>query len=80
MEEELSDVVKKEVETHKVTLYPGHKLQKIEAKGRRLQIICSDLILEADMVLVAIGIKPNSELASGAGLDMGLTTTIYHIN
>jgi len=76
MEEELSDVVKKEVETHKVTLYPGHKLQKIDAKGRRLQVICSDLILEADMVLVAIGIKPNSELASSAGLDLGLSHAI----
>jgi len=76
MEEELSDVVKKEVETHEVTLYPGHKLQKIDAKGRWLQVICSDLILEADMVLVAIGIKPNSELASSAGLDLGLSHAI----
>jgi len=71
MEEEMSGVVRKEVETNKVTLYPGHTLKKIHAGGTRLQVICSDLILEADMVLVAIGIKPNSELASGAGLDLG---------
>jgi len=71
MEKEMSDVVRNEVETNKVKLYPGHALQKIHADGPRLQVICSDLILEADMVLVAIGIKPNSELASGAGLDLG---------
>jgi len=64
------------VETHKVTLHPGYKLQKIEVRGRRLKVICSDLILEADMVLVAIGIKPNSELASGAGLDLGISNAI----
>jgi NADPH-dependent 2,4-dienoyl-CoA reductase/sulfur reductase-like enzyme len=76
MEQDLSDVVKKEVQTHKITLHPGHTLQKIEAKGRQLQVICSDLILDADMVLVAIGIKPNSELASGAGLDLGISRAI----
>ena len=76
MEEEMSDVVKKEVENHKVTLHPGQKLQKIDAKSRQLKVICSDLILEADMVLVAIGIKPNSELASGAGLDLGISREI----
>lgn len=76
MEEEMSGVVKKEVETNKVTLHPGYKLQKIDAKGQRLKVICSDLILEADMVLMAIGIKPNSELASGAGLDLGISNAI----
>ena len=76
MEEELSDVVRKEVETHNVKLYPGHTLQKIDTDNRRLQVICSDLILEADMVLVAIGITPNSELASGAGLDLGISNAI----
>lgn len=76
MEEEMSDVVRKEVEINKVTLHPGYKLQKIEAEGRQLKVICSDLILEADMVLVAIGIKPNSELASGAGLDLGISNAV----
>jgi NADPH-dependent 2,4-dienoyl-CoA reductase/sulfur reductase-like enzyme len=76
MEEELSDVVRKEVETHNVKLYPGHTLQKIDTGDRHLQVICSDLILDADMVLVAIGITPNSELASGAGLDLGISNAI----
>lgn len=76
MEKEMSDVVRNEVKTNKVKLYPGHALQKIHADGPRLQVICSDLSLEADMVLVAIGIKPNSELASGAGLDLGISNAI----
>ncbi len=38
--------------------------------------MCSDLALEADMVLVAIGIKPNSELATQAGLDLGVKNAI----
>jgi len=76
MEKEMSDVVNKEVESNKVKLHPGHKMEKIEAESRHLKVICSDLILEADMVLVAIGIKPNSELASEAGLDLGVSNAI----
>jgi len=36
----------------------------------------ADLSLEADMVLVAMGIKPNSELAAQAGIDLGIKNAI----
>jgi len=76
MEEELSDVVRKEVESNLVKLHPGYKIQKIDFEGGRLKVICTDLALEADMVLVAVGIKPNSELAGHAGLDLGVEKAI----
>ncbi|MGB6010845.1 MAG: FAD-dependent oxidoreductase, partial [Desulfobacterales bacterium] len=76
MEKELSDAVKKEVESHQVKMHIGHQVQKIEALGKALNIICLDLTLEADMVLVAVGIKPNSELAGRAGLEMGVQNAI----
>lgn len=76
MEKELADVVKNEVETHQINLYLGHTIEKIDAENGRLKVICSDLMLEADMVLVAIGIKPNSELATQAGLDIGVKNAI----
>lgn len=76
MEEELSDVVRKEVESNQVKLHPGYKIQKIDSEGGRLKVICTDLVLGADMVLVAVGIKPNSELAGHAGLDLGVEKAI----
>jgi NADPH-dependent 2,4-dienoyl-CoA reductase/sulfur reductase-like enzyme len=76
MEKELADVVKNEVETHQIKLYLGHTIEKIDFENKRLKVICSDLDLEADMVLAALGIKPNSELAAQAGLDLGAKNAI----
>jgi NADPH-dependent 2,4-dienoyl-CoA reductase/sulfur reductase-like enzyme len=76
MEKELAEVVRKEIETHQVKLYLGHAIKKIDAENGRLSVVCSDLVLEADMVLVAIGIKPNSELAIQASLDLGVKNAI----
>ena len=76
MEEEMSDAVRKEVESNNVKLHLGHQVQKIESNDQHLEIICSDLSLEADMVLVAMGIKPNSELAAQAGIDLGIKNAI----
>ena len=76
MEEEMSNVVREEVESNNVKLHPGQLIQKIEANGQHLKVICSDLTLEADMVLVSMGIKPNSELAAQAGIDLGIKNSI----
>jgi len=76
MEKELADVIKNEVETHQIKLYLGHTIEKIDFENKRLKVICSDLDLEADMVLAALGIKPNSELAAQAGLDLGVKNAI----
>jgi len=76
MENELADVVKKEVELNNVNIYLEHQVEKIEGRDRKLHVICSDLSIETDMVLVAIGIKPNSELAARAGLDLGIKNAI----
>ena len=76
MAEELSAVVQKEVQTQGVGLYPGIALEKINSKTDRLAVVGPDLELEADMVLVAIGIKPNSELAQEAGLDLSVQNAI----
>ena len=76
MEEEMSNVVREEVESNNVKLHPGRLIQKIQTNGQHLKVICSDLTLEADMVLVAMGIKPNSELAAQAGIDLGIKNSI----
>jgi len=76
MEKELAEVIRKELEIHQVKLHLGHTIEKIDVENKRLIVKCSDLVLEADLVLVAIGIKPNSELAAQAGLDLGVKNAI----
>ena len=77
MAEELSTALQEEVENHGVGIHMGHKIERIEASGSNLlDVICTDLTLGCQMVLVAVGIKPNSELASDAGLDLGPSGSI----
>ena len=76
MEKELAEIIRKELEIHQVKLHLGHTIEKIDVENKQLKVKCSDLVLEADLVLVAIGIKPNSELAAQAGLDLGVENAI----
>ncbi len=52
-------------------LFPGTAIQRIERSGDHLMIMGDGILLRADMILVATGITPNSELASEAGLQLG---------
>ena len=76
MDRRLTSIIKKEVETHGVNLYPGHEIMGIEGRNNMLNIICSDLEFEAGMVLVAIGVSPNSEIAADAGIELGPSGSI----
>jgi NADPH-dependent 2,4-dienoyl-CoA reductase/sulfur reductase-like enzyme len=71
MEKDMAQVVQNEVASKGVGLYPGHRPGRIEQSGKGLKLICPALTLEGDMVLVAVGVKPNSEIAANAGLELG---------
>ena len=71
MNEALSAVVRKEVEANGINIYMGHEIRRIEETEKGLKVICKDIVLEGHMVIVAIGVAPNSELAADAGLDLG---------
>lgn len=76
MDAQLSGIVKAEVEFNGVNLHPGHHVERIEASSGRLKVVSSDLALDADMVLLAIGITPNSDLAEKAGIQTGAGNAI----
>ncbi len=71
MDHELSSMIKTELTDHGVELYAGQSVQSLSAGPKGLQVQCSETTLSADFVLSAIGVKPNSELAQEAGLDLG---------
>jgi NADPH-dependent 2,4-dienoyl-CoA reductase/sulfur reductase-like enzyme len=76
MNQELASVVRQEVEANGVRVLPGHEIKRIEKGERGLKVICSDLDLEAQMVLAGTGVSPCSELAAKAGLALGPSDSV----
>jgi len=71
MNEQLASIVKKEVEANQVKVHLGRPIERIEKNAKGLRVICPGLQLDGDMVLVAVGVQPSSELAEDAGLALG---------
>ncbi|MBW2016552.1 MAG: FAD-dependent oxidoreductase [Deltaproteobacteria bacterium] len=71
MNRKLAETVKEEVEANGAGIHAGHEILQIEKTASGLKVLCPDLELEGQMVLVAVGVKPNSGLAEEAGLKLG---------
>jgi len=79
MPEEMSQVVLDELHAHDVRTHAGQGVKAIEGaneKSGRLRVLCDDQTLDTDMVLVAIGVTPNSAIADDAGLDLSVGRSI----
>ncbi len=73
---EMSDVVGKEAESNGVALRAGRAIQKIEKRNGSLDVLAEGGEIEAGMVLVAMGVRPKSEIAASAGLETGVDNAI----
>ena len=71
MHEKLAHMVKEEIVSNGINMHLGQEVRKIEKKNGALQVVCSDLLLEGQLVLLAIGVIPNGQLAEQAGLELG---------
>ncbi|MBW1863956.1 MAG: FAD-dependent oxidoreductase, partial [Deltaproteobacteria bacterium] len=71
MNETLSAMVREEIGRNGVKMYPGHEVKGIESVDHGLKVVCSDLELDAQMVIVAIGVTPYSQIAEEAGVELG---------
>ena len=72
MPEEMAKIVQAELVEKEIALRLGVDIKKIEPLGEQLQVSFSEgdpAIV--DMVIMSVGIKPNSELAAAAGLELG---------
>jgi CoA-dependent NAD(P)H sulfur oxidoreductase len=76
MNDELSKIVREEVERNKVRIHLGHEIEGIEKHDTGMRVLCRDMHVDCDMVLVAVGVRPNSRLAEEAGLDLGPARSI----
>lgn len=74
---ELSQLIIEELDRHQVSMLTGAELLGIEkGKNSRLRLITNQGEVEADLVLFATGIKPNTEIAEEIGLQIGKTGAI----
>ena len=76
MPRELAAEVRRELDANQARLHLGCEIKGIDKTADHLHIVCNDRILAADMVLVAIGIEPNSQLAADAGIETGVGSAI----
>jgi CoA-dependent NAD(P)H sulfur oxidoreductase len=74
---DLAQRVSEELTGQRVRLQYGFTAARIERSAETFRVTGEDgQVLEADVVFVAIGIRPNSELAADAGLALGPARSI----
>lgn len=76
LNEELSNVAADELKTHQVSIYPGHEINSISKTESGLAVSCDAMDIQCQLVLAAVGVKPNSDLAIKADITTGTCNSI----
>lgn len=78
IDRDMSDVVVNSLRAEKVNIRLNEKVLKLEGdeSGKVAKVITDKGEIETDAVLVAVGVRPNIELAKSAGLKIGKTGAI----
>ncbi len=71
MPEDMAAVIKSDLEEHDVHIHTGQAIEKIDYQNGVYHVVCRNMVLEGDMVLVAMGVRPNSQLAIQGALALG---------
>lgn len=72
LDEEISDLLADHVKSKGVTLKLGQKVVEFRGAGERVSHAVTDKeTIEGDVIIFAIGVRPNSKLAKDAGLEIG---------
>ena len=76
MDAQLSGVVQQELATKGVALYPGKRIIGVGQGEKGLIVQGDGIVIEADMIIVAAGVRPNSGIAVAAGLETSVHQAI----
>jgi NADPH-dependent 2,4-dienoyl-CoA reductase/sulfur reductase-like enzyme len=76
LEPSMAQSVREGLEAKGVGVYAGHTVECIETCGEGLKVVCPDLSLTGEMVLVGIGVSPCSRIAETAGLKLSVQKSI----
>ncbi|MCU6711533.1 FAD-dependent oxidoreductase [Paenibacillus sp. J5C_2022] len=69
---EMAAIAEKELEDHGVALYLGDGVQSFREEEQGISVVLqSGQAVRADLVLLAIGVKPDTEFLSDSGIELG---------
>lgn len=66
----MARAIKRHLEEKGAAVYLGESVLRLEGNGSVERVVTEKRILDADLVIVATGVQPNSELARDAGLEI----------
>ncbi|BDG17315.1 MULTISPECIES: FAD-dependent oxidoreductase [Thermus] len=75
-DEEVGTLLRGELERHGVEVWTGVRVLALRGSGRVEAVETSEGVVPADLVLIATGVRPNTELAQAMGVALGPTGAI----
>jgi NADPH-dependent 2,4-dienoyl-CoA reductase/sulfur reductase-like enzyme len=76
LDEEVAGAVAKYVREHGLTVLTGEKVERFTGVDAVREVLTDKRTIPADLVILAVGVRPNVELARNAGLTIGQTGAI----
>ena len=76
LEPTMATVVGDDLASKGIGVYTGLAIERIESSGDSLQVISADQTLQGEIVIVGIGVAPNSRMADTAGLELSVAKSI----
>jgi NADPH-dependent 2,4-dienoyl-CoA reductase/sulfur reductase-like enzyme len=70
-DDQIREVVRETLAANDVALETDQTVKAIEAAGDGLSVACGSRSYPADMLLMGLGVRPNSEIAADAGIELG---------
>ncbi len=72
----LAQMVQYHLKENAVSLYLKEKVERFEGDKRIEKVVTNKRVLEADLVIIAAGVTPNSDLAKDAGLEVSVNGAV----
>jgi len=76
LEPTMATVVRDDLASRGIGVYAGLAIERIKSSGESLQVISADQTLQGEIVIVGIGVAPNSRMADTAGLELSVAKSI----
>ncbi len=71
LDRDMAREVQRYLEGKGVEFHLGEKVIEVRGHGRPEEVVLENEVLETDLILVSAGVRPNTELAENAGIEVG---------